>query len=185
MVPLDRQSAPARVPLERQAAGVQLSLSGKIYFTGPESGNLYLFSMKPDGSDRKKVLPLPVSSPAGISIDERWVIAGYRNHTAAYPAGGGPPSVICDCDYDWSRDGKTAVLTFRGLDGDRGVTVAIPLAAGAMLPPLPKEGYRNSDDAAKTPGARVIPHEFATVSGDMYAYNETSSQWNIFQIPIP
>jgi hypothetical protein len=182
---LDRLSPPRMLPLDDVTSeAVYLGASGRVYFSAPEGGSTYFFTMKLDGSDRRKVFP----GPAGwrfqqISPDERWVTHGG----VALPLAGGPPVTICNCqEVRWSTDGKSALFTFRALTGGAGVTVAVPLKAGEVFPSLPQGGFRIAAELAEVPGAIVIPEEFADVGPGMssYVYLGSSSQQNIFQIPL-
>jgi eukaryotic-like serine/threonine-protein kinase len=188
-VPLDSPSPPRAIPLEDATISpgdlgdhqaVHWAASGRLYFPAQEGGKPYYFSMKLDGSDRRKALSEPADWRwAQVSPDERWV----THKGVASPLAGGSLQHVCDCqEVRWSVDGKLALFWFRG--GQR--TVAVPLKAGEMFPPLPPGGFETAAELAKLPGAIVIPADFADVGPGMssWAYHRANNQQNIFQIPL-
>jgi serine/threonine protein kinase len=198
---IDRRSPPLRLPLENPGR-VQPGRSGRLYFTVLDRGKNYLYSMYPEGRDRRKALAHLFGTEtrhdfytAEVSPDERWAISGVDPNPnglgvyKAWPLSGGREIDICGiCGLvTWSTDGKSILFTFRAMLGEASTTVAVPLKNGAMFPPLPKGGVQNMADVVKLPGAIVIPYELADVgpAGSLYAYSRSTLQQNIFQIPLP
>jgi hypothetical protein len=68
-----------------------------------------------------------------------------------------------------------------------GRTYVIPLAAAAMLPPAPHDGFRKEQELAAIPGVQVLP--YADVGGgltpDVYAFSRTTTTRNLYRIPLP
>jgi serine/threonine protein kinase/Tol biopolymer transport system component len=142
MAATDRRSLPRRLPLEN-SRGVQLSRSGRLYFTSKESGATYLYSMTADGRDRRKALARPTDgSIAEVSPDERWAMLRgspfLPSNFVAWPLNGGPPLNVCRiCSATWSKDGKSILFIFSAMRAGASATVAVPLKNGAMFPQLP------------------------------------------------
>jgi hypothetical protein len=68
----------------------------------------------------------------------------------------------------------------------KGRSYLVPLSAGEALPPIPADGFHSEEEIAALPGARRI--DFRTVPGpstDLYALYRTTTQRNLFRIPIP
>ena len=185
---LDHSLPPRKIPLEN-ATRVQLSSSGRLYFIAPAGGEDYFYRMNADGSQRQKVFPDPAMADQ-ISPDEQWVVRrvdSAEGFVEARSVRGNSRVPVCRaCVFRWSAGAKYALLWFRQLEGQSGSTVAVPLKDGAMLPPLPPKGFQNADEAAKLPGALVIPYETADVGPGLasYAYRLENLQQNIFQIPL-
>jgi hypothetical protein len=190
---LDPPSPPRAVPLEdvminpgdsggKQA--VHWAASGRLYFPAQEGGKPYFFTMKLDGTDRRKALPEPANWRwAQISPDERWV----THLGVASSLAGGPTLHVCDCDeVRWSADGKSAIFSFIEIGSGTGTTVAVPLKAGEVFPPLPPGGFHTIAALAKLPGAIAIPARSADVGPGMssWAWTREINQQNIFQIPL-
>ena len=69
-----------------------------------------------------------------------------------------------------SSDGKLILFIFRALQGQPGVSVAIPLKDGLVFPPLPQGGFQSVAEVAKLKAAIVIPHEFVDVGPALSFY---------------
>jgi hypothetical protein len=98
-------------------------------------------------------------------------------------------ALCSDCDFVWSPDGKSAVVSMYGSaggPGGPGLTGVIPLPAGKMLPALPPEGIKSTADLKKMPGVQLIPYT-GTSQGPAgsYAYTKAESLANLYRIPLP
>jgi hypothetical protein len=87
---------------------------------------------------------------------------------------------------NWSPDGK---FLYVGIQPDSltdpGKTLAIPLAAGQILPAIPESGVE-SLDSSRFPGARMINGYNVSPSPDLsiFAYVKTTMHRNLFRIPL-
>jgi hypothetical protein len=62
----------------------------------------------------------------------------------------------------------------------------IPLRAGEVLPPMPAGGLRSEQDIARLRGARKVDAVVVPgASADEYAFYRTTTQRNLYRIPIP
>jgi hypothetical protein len=68
-----------------------------------------------------------------------------------------------------------------------GRTYVIPLAAGAMLPPAPHDGFQTQDQVAAIRGVQVLPYADvgAGLTPDIYAFSRTTTTRNLYRIPLP
>ena len=110
-----------------------------------------------------------------------------------YPAGGGPPTLICGgCSppqgpdvvparLSWTPDGRFVYLKFADS------TYAIPLQPGQMLPPIPASGFRSKEAVAALPGARLVSEEsvWPGPNPSVYAFTKMATQRNIYRVPVP
>lgn len=187
---LDRQTPPRKLPIQQPIVAV--GGSGRIYFRELAKANSSLYSAQPDGGDRRKVIN-DSYHVVSISPDEKWISVSSAlaflgaSGIRAAPVDGGAPKAICEgCTFRWSNGGKTALFTFRPVNGMPGISIAVPLPAGQMLPPLlPAGGFNDPDEVAKLPGSITIPYEDVDVGpGLSYAYTKVDDTRNIFQIPL-
>ena len=128
------------------------------------------------------------SITGNVSPDGRW-ITGWSGVEAAgwqaFPLHGGAPRMLGNTRnataWQWSARGDAMV--FRSDAGDS--TFFVPLAAGEMFPPFPREGLYTEQDVTALPGARKF--EGGAVPGpspDVYAFHRQTIQRNLHRIPI-
>ncbi len=186
IAPLDRRSPPRKLSA-RQSRGVQLVASGDVFYYAQEGNGSPLYRLQPDGTERK-ALDLPGDLFRGFSVspDGRWVACTPEDLAAqAYPLAGGKPVVVCPyCFVTWGPDGRSMLLHFAPFTNEGDVSVVLPYKDGA-LPALPSGGVSGFEDAARLPGAQVIPSFDAAVAGSSYAYVKDTPQANLFRITLP
>jgi hypothetical protein len=188
---LDRGFPPRRLASSDQP--FSLGPSGDLFFVDKDGGSGYLYRMKQDGGERRKVLSDPLVRLVAISPDEQWAIVQQQIpgnvSLRAYPLRGGPPVPVCNrCIVKWAPDGKSIWFAVRGaLMGTEGATIVVPLRGGAMLPPLPPAGIQSRADLMALPGAQLISRPTA-VPGPIspaYAFSRIDAQRNLYRIPLP
>jgi len=186
---VDRRSAPVQLA-PAEALGPVFGSTGEIYFRAYENGKGYLYELKVEsGQIRKVIQDEAVNSPA-VSPDGQWVISwvpiAAGDATAivkAYPKSGGNPVTICpSCFLKWSRDQKFLYLSFAA--SPRTFVIALP--SGQALPRLPESGVENEADIRKLSVIRVIESlVFPGVTGSAYAFGRSSVQRNLYRITLP
>jgi hypothetical protein len=83
----------------------------------------------------------------------------------------------------WASRGD--VVSVSGGPIPEGRSYVIPLRAGEVLPPLPVGGLRAERDVAQLPGARKVDAVVVPgASPDDYAFYRTTTQRNLYRIPI-
>jgi serine/threonine protein kinase len=174
---------------------------GEIVFAGEDKAAAFIFRVKEDGSELRKMIETPMIFPFGVSPDGGWVPAAEgptpetRNALMVYPAGGGSPTLICRCypppnidngpmpsHLSWTPDGRFLYLKFEAS------MYAIPLQRGQVLPPIPASGFPSKDAVAALPGARLISEDASVFPGpnpSVYAFMKVSAQHNIYRVPVP
>ena len=197
---LNGGTAPRRLTTMNSGAAY-FGAPGEVVFAGEEKAVLFIYRIKDDGSELQKMIPTPMIFPFGVSPDGRWVPAAEgptpeaRNALMVYPAGGGPPTLICRCypppnidngpmpsHLSWTPDGRFLYLKFDAS------LYAIPLQPGQLLPPIPASGFPSKDAVAALPGARLISEEASVFPGpnpSVYAFMRVSAQHNIYRVPVP
>ena len=107
----------------------------------------------------RRVVEQPVMITGNVSPDGRW-ITGWSGVDAAgwqaFPLHGGPPRMLGNSrnasGWQWSPRGDRMVFHSE-LEGS---TYFVPLAAGEIFPPFPREGLHSERDVAALPGARKV-----------------------------
>ena len=171
---------------------------GDLVFMSLEGRQSFLYRMKPDGSERRKIYDGPVIQLETVSPDGRWAVAqvpiqneDVPRGTLAIPLEGGPPVRICTglCAVRWPLDGKSMFLTVIG--GSQGYmlgwgTFIVPLAPGLMFPKLPQAGVTSKADAAALPGARAVDNFVLPGENEgIYAFARITVHRNLFRVPLP
>jgi dipeptidyl aminopeptidase/acylaminoacyl peptidase len=199
---LDGRSAPRQLtPNTTNAWKPYFVAGGYVVFKGDEKGTKFVYRVKEDGSELRKVVRIDsASSLFSASPDGKWVvIPGSSDDLTAwpamvYPVDGGSPTLLCvQCaggndvervvppGVSWSPDGKFMYLRFPDS------IYAIPLRPGRMLPPIPASGFRSKEDVAALPGARLIPEPraFPGPNPSVYAFTRVATHRNIYRVPVP
>ena len=197
---LNGRSAPRQVTTN-DGWKVYFGAGGYVVFMGVEKGATFVYRVKEDGSELRKVVRIDSAAPLlfSASPDGKWVVIPDSTDKMAWPAmvypmGGGSPRLLCvpcasgnDVErtgppgVSWSPDGKFLYLKFQES------IYAIPLRPGQMLPPIPAAGFRSKEDVAAFPGARLIPQEgaFPGPNPSIYAFTKVATHRNIYRVPVP
>jgi serine/threonine protein kinase len=195
---LDGGSAPRRLAAFDSVTRAVFDPNGGILFSGGERGAPFLYRIAEDGSDLRKILPVPISFIYDVSPDGKAIALWEGESVVIYPtAGGNRMATICsDCAtageenrgvtpslVRWSPDGKT--VYFHSAPARQ--TYAIPLISGQILPPLPPAGIETMAAAVRLPGARLLPHArvFPSADASIYAFPRVSTHRNIYRVTVP
>jgi eukaryotic-like serine/threonine-protein kinase len=190
IAPTSRRSSPVRIS---SAAIEDLPFflpDGDLIFRAIEGGSSFIYRMKTDGTDRRKITSERILDIASVSPDGRWVVAGSPNsdeeHPAsmkAFPVDGGASVPLCDdyCVLNWDAPGKYAYFSFLAPGSG---SYALPVMQDG-LPKLPAVGIRRQDFInAKTKIAFPQPVQSAA-SPSVYAYTRETIRRNLYRIPLP
>jgi eukaryotic-like serine/threonine-protein kinase len=199
VVGLDRRSPPRQIPIV-EGRQPRFGAGGEIFFrrvegaaegeAGPLARASVVYVVRPDGTGLRKVLEQPIPLLGEVSPDGRW-ITGWTSRPGnegsgwqAFPLDGRPPVLLgSTIGWQWSRRGDSITVSGGPIPRDR--SYVVPLAAGELLPPIPPGGFRSEKELAALPGARRI--DAVAVPGpspDVYAFYRTTTQRNLYRIPI-
>jgi eukaryotic-like serine/threonine-protein kinase len=172
-----------------------------VVFLRLESGGTYfVYRVKADGSELRKILPTPVAHIGPVSPDGEWLqtFAPAPNEDPAYALYGynlrdGKAIRICStCRPVWSPDGKYFYMFFSssGKNGSEESRHAyfFSLKPGSDFPSLPPSGVRSEADVPKL--ATLLPslslaEDFSPgPSREVYAYGRRAIQRNLYRIPL-
>jgi Tol biopolymer transport system component len=182
----ERQSPPRQVP-NAEGRQPRFGPDGEIFFRSSDSA----YRVRSDGTGLRKAIEQPIAILRTLSPDGRWLVAWAPTPgdgpaaDQVFPLGGGPAVLIGGgSEVQWSRGGGAFSLT--GGVVAEGRTYLIPLAPGEVLPRIPAGGLRSEEDVARLPGARRVDDPVAVPgpSPDVYAFLRTTTQRNLYRIPI-
>jgi hypothetical protein len=165
--------------------------AGEILFRRPEGAATFVYGVRPDGTGLRKVLEQPIPLLGAVSPDGRFIeawTAAPGNETSAFQlfplSGGSPVSIAAFIGWTWAPRGDAVSIS--GGPVPEGRSYVIPLRAGEVSPRIPPGGLRSEQDVAQLPGARKVDAVVVPgVSPDDYAFYRTTTQRNLYRIPIP
>jgi len=184
----DRRTSPTRISSDYSEDSPHFLPDGDIVFRALENGVNFLYRMKPDGSDRRKITPDRILDLSGTSPNGRWI-------DVTRPSSGESPVArsIISIDGQVSADLCT-VICFSGWDasGDSMFfvfpqqSVVVPVVGKTGLPQIPSSGFSGPDDLKKIPGAKFLDKGvWAMVNSSFYAYQVDDIRRNLYRIPLP
>jgi hypothetical protein len=159
---------------------------GDILFRRPAGAATFVYRVRPDGAESRKAIEQPIPLLGDVSPDGRFLVGWTAlpgSGTSAvqfFPIDGGPP-VASGGWWSWSPEARSASVS--AADGTW--SYIVPLAPGEPFSRMPANGLRSEKDVAQLPGARkvaapVVPGS----SSDVYAFYRTTTQRNLYRIPI-
>ncbi len=201
---LERRFSPRELPAP-DAFNPAYSPDGFIYARVAEGNANYLYRMKEDGSEKQKVVPMPVVGHGELSPDGRWIVAAMPSSNEDHPleigvipTAGGNFRPICDaCGFGWTKDGRYFLVSHLGaMMMDSQKTLVIPLRKGELFPPIPPGGLKSEKDLSQLAGFKVFDRNLGAgpvdqvdigfgMNPETYAYTLASIHRNLYRIPLP
>jgi len=187
VTPFERSSPPMQV-LHVEGRQPRFGPGGEIFFRGTDG---FVYRVRPDGTDLHKALEQPILMLRAVSPDGRWLLGWSRppgngvTAVHAFPLGGGPPVRIGNrIRWQWSPGGRFLSIALPFAEGR---TYIVPLPPREALPAISADGFFSEEDVARLPGARRIDALRAVPSPtpDVYAFFRSTTQRNLYRIPIP
>jgi len=189
----DHQTSPQQLASVENEDEPMFLPNGDLIYRAHEVGKNYIYTRKPDGSGRKKLLEQVVLDLTAVSPDGRWAIVlesddankEHSSQTLAYPTGGGKPVMVCGlCFVWWSLDGKYLSFEFGPMPNEETRTYLLPVSGGRGLPEMPPEGVNSTKDL-KTSRAVALKTKVDSMLGpEKYSYTQANIRRNIYRIPI-
>jgi Tol biopolymer transport system component len=175
-----------------------------VIFRVSQDRSNYLYRMRFDGSDRRKVFASPIIDFKGMSPDRRWAVAMIpinavpSTAVVALPIDGGQPQRICvaECMADWSPDGSRFYVEPFLQQAAPARAVAMTVPDGQSFPALPRHGIASVDDGLAVPGSHAVDMTRVDLTRfgvgvrpgpepDSFVYARTIVHRNLFQVRIP
>lgn len=195
IVSLDRRSAPREIP-GVQGRAARFGPGGDIFFGRTEGAAAFVHRVRLDGTGMRKLFEQPIVGFDGISRDGRWIRAfaipaeNEGPSWLALPLDGRRPVRIGGSfsggAYAWHWSPNEDTVAISGGPVPAGRSYIVPLQPGEALPRISAEGFRSESEVAALPGARRIDAA-AVVPGpspDVYAFSRSTTQRNLYRIPI-
>jgi serine/threonine protein kinase len=193
---VDGSSSPRRLS-DQDCIRALFAPNSDVFFVGGRAGDMFLQTVKADGTGLHKIIQDRVVFLYAISPDGQWLAAWVGADVNLYPSAGGMPTRVCTgCAatgaenrgvtpplIGWSRDGKALYLfserTYH--------SYSIPLQRGQILPHLPAAGLELSSVEKSLSDARMMTRDraFMSPSPAVYAYPIVTTHRNIYRIPVP
>ena len=198
LAPLDGSSPPHQIP-NVQGGAPRFMPSGEILFrrvegSGTFGSNGFVYRIRPDGADMRKLFDQPVLAIVNVSPDGAWLIvwallpgSGPPAYQALPLRGGSPVSIGSAVQLGWSLDnGSVIVSSAFGSVIPEGRTYLVPLPPGEGLPRIPAGGFHSEQEIATQAGARRL--DVGTVlpgpSQNIYVFYRGTIQRNLYRVPI-
>jgi eukaryotic-like serine/threonine-protein kinase len=183
----ERQAPPRQIP-NVEGRRPSFGPGAEIFFRGDDG---FAYRVQADGTRLRKALEQPVLILGDVSPDGRWIAGWSRlsDHETAFqvfPLGGGNP-VRISSSVHWRWSPGAEYLSISGIPLAEGQSYIVPLLPGQMLPAIPPGGFRSEQDVARLPGALKTDVLMAVPgpSRDVYAFYRSTTQRNLYRIPIP
>ena len=192
---LDRRAPPAKLP-PSEARGPVFGPENTVYFRGQEGKLWYLYEIKLDSAQIRKVTSEQAINSPTISPDGQWIVSlvpvASQDATTvvkAFPIQGGAPLIVCtSCSVKWTRDQKHLFFSFGFFSGAQdGTTFVIALPPRKALPELPSGGLASEPQVRKLPILRAINRLglFPGPTASVYAFQQRSVRRNLYRLAIP
>jgi eukaryotic-like serine/threonine-protein kinase len=189
VAPTNRRSAPVLLSSTQIEDSPHFLPDGDLIFRAAEGASNFLYRMKVDGTQRRKINAQRVLDLYTVSPDGRWVVVAAPNsdqeHTAAtrvFRLGGDDDLLICTgfCLFDWDSAGKFAFVSFKTEN-----SYALPLTQQFGLPKLPPGGVSRAQDFLDPKAAIAIPSFVeSAISSSVYAYTRRNTRRNLYRIEL-
>jgi serine/threonine protein kinase/WD40 repeat protein len=191
IAPTSRRSSPVHIASAAVEDSPMFLPDGDLVFRAIEDGSNFLYRMKTDGTDRRKVTPNRILDSLAVSPDGRWVLAAvpgpdeeFTMTTKAFAVDGSAAVPLCVgyCMPTWDITGKSLFVAYPSLfDG----TYDIPVLHDVGLPKVPPSGIARVEDFTNPKTNTPIPSYVETAVGhSVYAYTREDSHRNLYRIPL-
>lgn len=192
IAPTSHRSSPVRISTPGAVEDSPFFLpDGDLVFRAIEGGSNYLYRMKTDGTDRRKITSERILDCLNVSPDGRWVFAAapgpdeeHNTVTRAFALDGSTSADLCIgyCDLALDRSGKTVFLMFHGLHSG---SYLVPLMHDSGLPKIPTGGIKRIEDIPSTRKAVIPEYVQSAFDPVTYAYVRENPRRNLYRIPLP
>jgi eukaryotic-like serine/threonine-protein kinase len=187
-----RRSSPRQLTRGTEEDSVHFLPGNDLIFRGQEGPSNFLYRMKLDGTEQRKITQTKVLDLVEMSPSGRWVVATSRvsgeEHpygVMAFPVASGTPVTICRalCRPRWDAEDKLLYLGF--IQQGEQVTYGLPIQPGSELPALPPGGLTSNADALKVKGAVTVRQNLSSaLNASVYAFVRSTIRRNIYRIPL-
>jgi Tol biopolymer transport system component len=186
---LDRRVPHGQIP-NVEGRQPRFAPDGDILFRRSDGAATFVHRIRPDGTGMRRAIEQAIPLLGDVSPDGRFVVAwttlpgSESSAVQLFPLDGGAPLPVA-AFISWSRSSSGRTVSFSTGSISAGRSYVVPLRPGETLPPLPAAGLWLERDVAQLPGARRVDAVVAPgPSPDVYAFHRTTTQRNLFRIPL-
>jgi serine/threonine protein kinase/Tol biopolymer transport system component len=159
---------------------------GDIFFRRAEGAATFVYRVRADGTAARKVIDQPIPLLGDVSPDARFILGwttlpgSDASDVQFFPIDGGPP-IASGGWWNWSPGGRSASIS--AANGTW--SYLAPLQRGEPFSRMPVGGLHSEKDISQLPGARKVTARIVPgPSPDVYAFYRTTTQRNLYRIPI-
>jgi serine/threonine protein kinase len=191
IAPTNRRSSPVKLTTSDNEDTPFFLPNSDLVFRSAESGGNFVYRMKLDGSDRRKLLPQPVLDLLSVSPDGRWLLFGAASKVdeppvvvQAFPLEGGPTVALCSgyCGGMWDASGKNFFFYFEALTDQ---VLVLPTSPQTGLPKAPPQGIATMEDVkAAKPVTSIAADVTSGLNSSTYVYVRHTDRRNLYRIPL-
>jgi len=191
IAPTNRRTSPVKLTTSGNEGSPLFLPDGDLIFRSVEPGGNFVYRMKADGSNRRKLFAQPVLDLLSVSPDGRWLLFAAASGvdeppvvTQALPIDGGQAVTLCSgyCGGDWDASGKFFYFYFEALTSQ---VYVLPTSPATELPKTPPRGIVSMDDVSSAkPTATIAETVTSALNPSTYAYVRTSTRRNLYRIPL-
>jgi hypothetical protein len=193
VAPTNRRTSPVRISSAEIEDSPHFLPNGDLIFRAVENGSNFLYQMKADGSERRKITPERILDAYTVSPDGRWIIASTPNLVPdaerttvikAFSLDGKQAVLVCQlyCSFDWDMAGKFAYVFFSTLSE---TSYALPVTRDSGLPNLPPNGLSRLEDITTAKQTTGIPNYVESMlSPSVYAFVRQNTRRNLYRVQL-
>ena len=191
VAPINRRSSPVHLASTSTEDSPFFLPNGELVFRAIEGGSNFLYRMKGDGSDRRKIIPGRILEIDSVSPDGRWVVAASPGAgeedaqvTKAYGLDENVAIPLCVdyCFFQWDSTGKYAFIIFPAIQQG---TFPVPVMHDEGLPKTPSGGFARIEDIPSRNTYPPIPWFVdSAINPLVYAYSRQNTRRNLYRIPL-
>jgi serine/threonine protein kinase len=191
IAPTDRRSSPLRISSTEIEDSPFFLPDGDLVFRAVEGGSNFIYRMKDDGSERRKITSDRILDAMAVSPDGRWFVAvapvlnQEQLAAKAFAVDGGSAVTLClgYCSFKWDSSGKFAYVYLPSFSQS---SYAVPVQQNSGLPRLPPTAISRIEDLPQSKTAAVIPSFVdSAVNPALYAYTRQNTRRNLYRVPLP
>jgi dipeptidyl aminopeptidase/acylaminoacyl peptidase len=187
----NHRSSPRQITHGSEEDQMAFLPDGDLIVRVAEGPSNYLYRMKRDGSEQRKITQSKVMDLASVSPDGRWAAAAslgpdeeHPYAINAFPVAGGAPVTICValCVPHWDASGKLLFVGY--IQQAEHAYYFFPVNPRTGLPDLPAGGLTASV-AAQMKGINIVRESVGSaLNGSVYAFVRSTTRRNIYRIPL-
>ncbi len=195
VAPTSRRTPPVRISSRAAEDSPYFLPDGELLFRAIEGGANYLYRMKTDGSERKKISPERILDIYDVSPDGRWVAAGTSGSgdeehinlgfAKAFAVDGTATVTVCAgyCIFNWDTSGRFVYFSY---PAGGGMSYALPVMRDSELPKLPPVAATRIEDFRNPKEITAIPWQVeSAVNPSVYTYTRQNTRRNLYRIQLP